>query len=416
MRKRMIGRLALGVIAMQAALLPMQAVAADDGRWVASWASSPSLPVAKLPFDFWEPAPEVQGTIRYHLRLSAGGTKVQVRLSGDTQPTDVAIGSATIALADAQGRIDAATIRPLTFSGARSVRLPAGAPLLSDPLPLQVKPGAVAVVSVYLPTKVILPQADPNHRAEWAIGSDQTGSATLRGAKPVSSREIVTSVLVQSDKDARTIVAFGDSITDGFGAKDPLLRGWPGQLAKMLNAKGIANVGIANAGIGGNRVLREEVGPSGLARFDRDALAVPGVTDIVLLEGINDLGLSGLDNPRTDGLHDTITADDLIAGYRQMIARARAQGIKVHGATLTPFLGSTFPGYATPAKEVIRQAINQWIRTSGEFDGVIDFDAAVRDPAAPDHILAQYDCGDKLHPSDEGYAVMAKAAWDHFNF
>jgi len=267
-----------------------------------------------------------------------------------------------------------------------------------------------------LPEKVTLPQADPNHSAEWITGGDQTAAPALRDAHALSSREIVSSVLVLSEKAARTIVAFGDSITDGFGAKDPLLRGWPGQLAHMLNEKRIANVGIANAGIGGNRVLRDEVGQSGLARFDRDALAVPGVTDIVLLEGINDLGLSGLPNPRTNGQHATIGADDLIAGYRQLIVRAHARGIKVHGATLTPFLGSPFPGYATPEKEVIRQAVNRWIRTSGEFDSVIDFDAAVRDPSRPDHILPAYDCGDKLHPSDAGYAAMAKAAWEHIHF
>lgn len=416
MRKMRSAKFTLAIVAIHAALLPIQAFAADNGRWVASWASSPSLPTAKLPFDFWQPAPDVQGTIRYHLRLSAGGTKVQIRLSGETQLQDVTIGSATIALADAQGRIDAATIRPLTFSGARSVRLPMGAPLLSDPLALTVKAGSVAIVSVYLPAKVTLPQSDPNHVAEWAAGADQTASVTLANTTSVSAREIVSSVLVQSDQKARTIVAFGDSITDGFGAKDPLLRGWPGQLARMLTEKGIANVGIANAGIGGNRVLRDEVGQSGLARFDRDALAVPGVTDIVLLEGINDLGLSGLKNPRAEGNHPTIGAQDLIAGYRQLIQRARSRGIKVHGATLTPFLGSTFPGYATPEKEKIRQAINQWIRTSGEFDGVIDFDAVVRDPSAPDHILAAYDCGDKLHPSDAGYAALAKAARDHFHF
>jgi len=412
MRRMRSGLFALAV----ATLLPIQAFAADDGRWVASWASSPSLPTAKLPFDFWQPAPEVQGTIRYHLRLSAGGTKVQVRLSGETQLQDVTIGSATIALADAKGQIDSATIRPLTFSGTRSVRLPMAAPLLSDPLALTIRPGAVAIVSIYLPTKVILPQSDPNHIALLATGADQTASPTLTDTMPVSAREIVSSVLVQSDQKAHTIVAFGDSITDGFGAKDPLLRGWPGQLSRMLTDKGVANIGIANAGIGGNRVLRDEVGQSGLARFDRDALAVPGVTDVVLLEGINDLGLSGLKNPRAQGNHPTVGADDLIAGYRQLIQRAHARGIKVHGATLTPFLGSTFPGYATPEKEKIRQAINQWIRTSGEFDGVIDFDAVLRDPSAPDHILAAFDSGDKLHPSDAGYAAMAKAARDHFRF
>lgn len=413
MRKLTIIRVALATAMFSASCFP---ALAQDARWIASWASSPSLPVEKLPFDFWTPAPEVQGTIRYNMRLSAGGSAIRIRLSGETQKQDVRIGSATIAMMDAQGRIDASSLRPLTFSGARSVRLPAGAPLLSDELTFAVKPGSIAVVTLYLPDRTLLPQADPNHVAQWATGTDQAASAAIKDARTVSAREMVSSILVRSDEHARTIVTFGDSITDGFGAKDPLLRGWPGQLAKQLADKGLTNIGIANAGIGGNRVLRDEVGESGLARFDRDALAVPGVTDIVLLEGINDLGLSGLKNPRAEGYNDSITAADLISGYRQMIARAKARGIRIHGATLTPFLGSTFPGYATPEKEKIRQAINQWIRTSGEFDGVIDFDAAVRDPATPDHIRAEYDCGDKLHPSDAGYAAMARAAWEHFRF
>lgn len=415
MRRLTSAKVAL-VTALMASAVPSCAWAEDGGRWIASWASSPSLPVAKLPFDFWKPAPQVQGTIRYRMRLSAGGTSIQVRLSGETQAQDITIGAATIALADARGMIDPATIRPLTFSGKRDIRLPAGAPLLSDPVPLPVKAGSVAIVSVYLPDMVTMPQADPNHRAEWMKGEDRTASSTLKDAQTVEMRELLSSILVLSDSKARTIVTFGDSITDGFGAKDPLLRGWPGQFAAMLAAKGVTNIGIANAGIGGNRILRSEVGEAGLARFDRDALSVPGVTDIVLLEGINDLGLSGLQDPRGTGRHAIVSAQDMIAGYRQFIIRAHARGIKVHGATLTPFLGSPFPGYATTEKEKVRQAVNAWIRTSGAFDGVIDFDAVVRDPAKPEHILPSYDCGDKLHPSDAGYAAMAKAAEDHFRF
>lgn len=403
------GAAMFAAIALATAGAP-SAASAQDGRWVASWASSPSLPTAKLPFDFWQPAPQVQGTLRYRIRLSAGGDSLQVRLSGETQQGDTMIGSATVAFADEDGRIDPSSLRPLTFAGARSARIPAGAPVLSDAVRMPVKPGSILVLSFFLPATTTLPQADPNHVADWSQGTDQTASLQLGGTSVVMGRELMSQVLVHADTKARTIVAFGDSITDGFAAKNPLLRGWPGQLAGMIGAAGVTDIGIANAGIGGNRVLRDEVGPSALARFDRDALTVPGVTDIVLLEGVNDLGLSGLQNPRAAGFFPTVSAENLIAAYRQLIDRAHTRGVRIHGATITPFLGSTFPGYATEAKEKIRLAINQWVRASGAFDSVVDFDAAVRDPAKPDRLLPAYNSGDNLHPSDAGYAAMARAA------
>jgi lysophospholipase L1-like esterase len=408
MRNSLFKRL-LMVSALTLACVPM-AFAAPDGRWVQSWASSPSLATEKLPFDFWRPPAEVQGTLRYKMRVSAAGDQVRVRLSAETLPKDVQVTTATIALADAAGNLDPSTLLPLSFSGAPSARIAAGAPLVSDPLSFKVGAGAVVYVTLFLPGPVAIPQADPLHVVEVAAGPDQSRAAQLNGSRIEIGREIVSAILVRSTKKARTIVTFGDSITDGAGAKDPLMRGWPDQFAALLRQKGQTQIAIANAGIGGNRVLRDEVGQAALARFDRDALSVPGVTDIVLLEGINDLGLSGLSNPRGPGNHPIVTAADLIAGYRQLIARAKAHGVKIHGATLTPFLGSTFPGYATPEKEVVRQELNRWIRTSGEFDSVIDFDAALRDSADPKHLNPAYDSGDKLHPSDAGYRAMAEAA------
>lgn len=399
------------VAASVLALLPvLSAMAAPDGRWVQSWGSSPSLAVGKLPFDFWRPPAQIQGTVRYKMRVSAEGDAVRVRLSAETLSQDIRIGAATISLASADGQVDAASLKPLMFGGERSTRVPAGAPMLSDPVPLSVKAGAIIYISLHLTDSVAIPQADPLHEVEVLAGPDQTGAVALAGSRKETGREIVSGVLVRSAADARTIVTFGDSITDGAGATDPMMRGWPDQFAALLRERGLKQIAIANAGIGGNRVLREEVGQAALARFDRDALSVPGVTDIVLLEGINDLGLSGLANPRGPGNHPTVTAADLIAGYRQLIARARIRGLKIHGATLTPFLGSPFPGYATPMKEEIRQELNRWIRTSGEFDSVIDFDAALRDPAQPQQIRPAYDSGDKLHPSDAGYRAMAEAA------
>ncbi|MFV3130858.1 SGNH/GDSL hydrolase family protein [Niveispirillum sp. KHB5.9] len=391
-------------------LSAMGAMAAPDGNWVQSWASSPSLAVEKLPFDFWRPPAEIQGTVRYKMRVTAEGDALRIRLSAETLPKDVQIGAATIAPADAAGRIDTASMKKLSFAGAASARMPAGTPLLSDPVFLPVKAGTILYVTLHLPEGVAVPQADPLHVADVLAGPDRTVSGTLAGSQVVTGREIVSAILVRSARDARTIVTFGDSITDGAGATDPMMRGWPDQFAALLRQRGLSQIAVANAGIGGNRVLRNEVGEAALARFDRDALSVPGVTDIVLLEGINDLGLSGLANPRGPGNHPAVTAADLIAGYRQLIARAKARGLKIHGATLTPFLGSPFPGYATPAKEVIRQELNRWIRDSGEFDSVIDFDAALRDPANPQMIKPAFDSGDKLHPSDAGYRAMAEAA------
>ncbi|MDZ5650188.1 SGNH/GDSL hydrolase family protein [Nitrospirillum sp. BR 11828] len=398
---------AAGVIA---GLCPGAWAKGETAGWITTWASSPSLPIEKLPLPFWKPAPEVQGTVRYTLRISAGGDQLRVRLSAETLPQDLLVDHATVAVADAQGRVAPGAFRTLTFGGARAVRVPAGAPLVSDPLDLPLDAGAVLVVSLHLPQTVTVPQADNNHHTDTLPGDDRTEAVALDGARGEDAREIVSALLVHSGAKARTIVAFGDSITDGFGAKDRLMRGWPDQLAALLRAKGLRDIGIANAGIGGNRILRGEVGPSALARFDRDVLAVPGVTDVILLEGINDLGLSGLPTLRTSATHPVVTAEDIIAGYRQLIDRARARHLRVHGATLTPAIGSTFPGYATPEKDAVRQKINVWIRTSGAFDDVIDFDAAVRDPAHPERIRADYDCGDHLHPSDAGYRAMAEAA------
>ncbi|MBB6250859.1 SGNH/GDSL hydrolase family protein [Nitrospirillum iridis] len=392
-------------------LSPSAGARADaPGTWVTTWASSPSLPIEKLPLPFWKPAPDLQGTVRYTVRVSAGGDQIRIRLSAETLPQDLIIDHATVALADDQGQMLPKTLRHITFAGQASARVLAGAPLLSEAIDMPVSAGGVLVVSLHLPQPVTMPQADNNHHTDVLPGDDQTEAPTLPGARAEDAREIVSAILVRSDAQARTIVAFGDSITDGFGAKDRLMRGWPDQLAALLRARGIRNIGIANSGIGGNRILRGEVGPSALARFDRDVLATPGVTDVVLLEGINDLGLSGLPTLRTSATHPTVTAEDIIDGYSQLIARARARHVAVHGATLTPALGATLPGYATPEKEVIRQKINHWIRTSGAFDDVIDFDAAVRDPGHPDHIRPEYDCGDHLHPSDAGYRAMAEAA------
>lgn len=347
--------------------------------------------------------------MRYTMRVSAGGERVRVVLDGGRSVRKLTIASATIALADENG-VNASTIRPLTFSGTPEFHtVSAGAPIWSDPVDLTVPDGGLLAITLFLPEPVRVANADPQLVVEKVAGADLTGEAVLPDAERLVARSLVTAVHVNNPSVRRVIAAFGDSITDGTGSLDPLMRGWPDYLAERMRALGMDHVAIVNHGIGGNRLLQDSVGESALARFDRDVLAMPGITDVIILEGINDLGLSGLTVPWLPEPMPELAASDIIAAYIQLIARAQARGLRVIGATLTPDLGSPFPGYATEEKDVIRNEINEWIRTSGAFDAVIDFDAAVRDPENPQHLNPEYDAGDRIHPSDAGYKAMADA-------
>jgi lysophospholipase L1-like esterase len=397
-----------GYAAMQAAAMTAIAEAKRE-NWVASWTSSVSTMMAASPSPSGRKLPQLEGTVRYFMRVSAGGDRVRVVIDGGPSISRLAIGAATVALSDGE-TIDESTIRRLTFSGEEgTLSLSAGAPIWSDPADLNIPGGAILAVSLHLPEAVTVPSADPQLVAYVAPGNDATGAASLEHATRLVARPLVTAIHVQNPDVDRVVVAFGDSITDGMGSKDPLMRGWPDFLAKRMRDSGINHIAIVNQGIGGNRLLQDSVGPSALARFDREVLSIPGVTDVIILEGINDLGLSGLAPWGRPEPFPTLTAKDFIAAYQQMIDRAHAHGIRAIGATLTPDLGSPFPGYATEEKDIIRNEINEWIRTSGAFDAVIDFDAAVRDPEDPKYLAAKYDAGDRLHPSDAGYKAMADA-------
>lgn len=383
---------------------------AETENWVATWASSVSLappaPPAGSPRRGRTP-PVLDGTLRYTMRVSAGGDRVRVVLDGGPSIQRLAIGASTIALSDGEA-IDPATLRKLTFANEPGkLSLSAGAPIWSDPVDLDIPDGAVVAVSLHLLEPITAPMADPQLVVQMVAGDDQTSAERLEGSTKLVARPLVTAIHTDNPEVDRVIVAFGDSITDGMGSRDPLMRGWPDFLAERMRAEGMDHVAIVNQGIGGNRLLEDSVGPSALARFDREVIAIPGVTDVIILEGINDLGLSGLTVFGRTEPFPTLAAEDFIAAYTQMIDRAHAHGIRVFGATLTPDLGAPFPGYATEEKDVIRNEINEWIRNSGAFDAVIDFDKTVRDPAMPQYLAKQYDAGDMLHPSDTGYKAMA---------
>ncbi|KCZ59689.1 SGNH/GDSL hydrolase family protein [Hyphomonas chukchiensis] len=384
-------------------------IATSDAHWVASWTSSPSTPIPPEILPPGVTSPQLEGNLRYLMRVSAGGDSVRIAMSGGPSVPKLAIDGATIALSDTTG-IKPDTMQKLTFNDKAGVSVLSGGTVWSDPVTLSVAAGDVVAISLYLVDPVSPPQADKQLVVSMAPGDDRTSDTALEGATTVVARPLVTAVLVDNQDVDRVIVAFGDSITDGNGSRDPLMRGWPDYLAARLRAEGMENVAIANQGIGGNRLLEEGVlGESALTRFDRDALSVPGVTHIILMEGINDIGLSGLTLNGMSQSYRTLGTSDIIAAYSQLIDRAQARGVTIIGATLTPDLGSFLPGYATDEKEVIRQEVNDWIRNEGAFDAVIDFDAVVRDPQDGGRLAEAYNSGDSIHPSDAGYSAMADA-------
>jgi lysophospholipase L1-like esterase len=351
-------------------------------------------------------------TIREIVHTSVAGDTVRVRLSNAYGREPVTIGAAHIALRAGGSAIVPATDHALTFSGRPSVTIPADAMVLSDPVQLNVPALSDVAISLFLPK----PSAGAGihyaaQQTSYVAAGDTTGQASLSDPTTITSWVFLTGLDVAAPASAASIVAFGDSITDGARSTVDANQRWPNILANRLaEQKSTRELGVLDEGIGGNRILHDPAvnirfGVNGLARFTRDVLAQPGVRYVIVLEGINDIGHPGESAPQTEA----VTADDLIAGLKQMIERAHEHGIKIFGATLTPFGGTTIHGYFTPEKELKRKAVNQWIRTSNAFDGVIDFDKAVQDPSNPDQMRPAYDGGDRLHPGDAGYKAMGQA-------
>jgi len=374
-------------------------------------------PVAPPPGQTFAPPPYVHftnQTLRQIVHTSIGGSKARVVLSNAYGTAPVTIGGAHIALRDKDGAIQAASGRPLTFSGKPTITIPANAVMYSDPVSLTVPQTADLAIDLYLPGTTNSPATLTMHGGALQTSyisetGNYVGKTTIPTVGTTRSWFLLSRVDVVAPEATGAVVAFGDSITDGAQSTADTNNRWPDHLARRLFAQGM-KMGVLNAGIGGNRVLNEAAVPPGvdtravgagvnaLARFERHVLSLPGVTHVIVLEGINDIG-NARQNPMP-------TAEDLIAGHKQLIEQTHARGIKIYGATLTPFWGAA---YYTDAGEAKRQALNEWIRSGKGYDGVVDFDKATRDPSDPKKLLEKYDSCDYLHPSDAGYKAMGEA-------
>ncbi|MDN2696001.1 GDSL-type esterase/lipase family protein [Janthinobacterium sp. SUN073] len=389
---------------------PVQAANADTS-WLASWTASPQA-VWGSDFLFPSNVPAVlqAQTVRQVARLSVGGPRVRIVLSNAYGKVPLRIGAATVALAASGSAIDAASLRTLTFSGQPSASVAPGAPLVSDPVELSVPDLARLTVSLHLP------QASPvstfhwdGRETAWIAPQDQTRAIRIDdapGVQTTTARLLLSAIEVEAAPGAQAVAILGDSITDGASASLGIDARWPDFLARRLAPHGVA---VINAGISGGRLLSDGMGENALARFGRDVLAQPGVRTVVVLLGINDISWPGTAfAPRAP----RPTLEELTAGYARLVAQARRRGVRVLGATLTPFAGA-LPGtplddYYQPDKDALRQQLNAWIRASGTFDAVLDFDAWARDPAHPQRLLPAYDSGDHLHPGDAGNRALAE--------
>ncbi len=397
-----------GLIGLLAALcLASTAAAQDKPHWVASWATSQMVPTNENV----APAEDLtDATLRQIVRVSIGGKRVRVRLSNAFGTAPLVINAASIALSadNTSSRIAPASLKPLTFGAAASVTIPAGADYLSDPVDMTIAPGADLAITLHLPSPPDRQTGHPGARSHSHFAHGQQVMAeSLTGAKTSTRWYLIGGVEVDAP-GAQALVILGDSITDGYGVQPDTNARWPDRLAMRLRANpATRNMAVLNAGIGGNRLRLDGTGPNALARFEREVLSPPGVTHLLVIEGINDLGTLTRDAPATPEQHAALVRE-MIGVLRQIVARSRAHGIKVIGGTIMPDGAS---GYYHPdaANEADRAAVNAWIRAPGNFDAVVDFDAAMRDPANPTRLRPDLDSGDGLHPSIVGYQAMADA-------
>lgn len=403
-------RLPIALSAISLSLLAASpAVAAPcKSQWIAVWASAQMAPTGE---NILPAGALADSTLRQIIRPSIAGKQVRVRLSNleGTKPLHLNGASIAKAIKAGSAEIQAGTSQPLRFDGQTDVTIPAGADYLSDPVAMPVAAFDDLAISIHFAEDPAGQTSHPGSRTtSWLMKGDHLIDAAMPGATAITRWYALAAVEAETCAPSGVIVALGDSITDGNGTTTDGNDRWTDGLARRLQANAkTRHLAIVNQGIGGNRLLNDGLGPNALARIDRDVLAQPGVKAMILLEGINDLGTLTRDAPVSDAEHEKLVAR-VIGAYRQIVAKARAKGIKAIGATVMPFVGNDY--YHADAKnEADRQAVNRWIREKGHFDAVIDFDKVVRDPAQPERLLKRFDKGDGLHPSPEGYAAMAES-------
>lgn len=379
----------------------------SQGTWTASWATSVQGPEASQPAA--DLTKEADATIRQIVHLSIGGSGVRVQFSNAFGTRPLLIDAAAIATATspASPTLAPGSSHPLTFAGSPSVLIPVGATFVSDPVAFNVAPLANLAITLHLPTAPSVGSDHPGSRAtSYLLAGNHVSDPDLPNAEKVVRWMQIAEVDVTAPAP-RTVVALGDSITDGHGSTTDGNDRWPDFLAGHLQSAGMHDVAVVNEGIGGNHLLTNGIGQNILERFDRDVLGVAGIRSIVLLEGINDLGILSRNPDGTPAMHTDLVAR-MESAFIQIIERAHAHGIKVYGATITADGGS---GYYHPnaADDAAREAVNAWIRQPGNFDGVVDFDQITRDPAHPNQLLPAFDSGDHLHPGPAGYKAMGNA-------
>jgi len=385
-----------------------QSTATAEGSWVGSWATSQQIPE---PQNALASADLRDATLRQIVHLSIGGATLRVHLSNAFGTAPLHFTSVHIARPITAGaaKIDPASDKALSFSGSGDVTVPAGAEFISDPIDYPVAAGSNLAVTLHLDAPPAQETGHPGSRAtSYLVHGDQVSAADLPDAKKIDHWYQLAGVDVIAPSNAVAVVALGDSITDGHGATTNGNDRWTDVLAQRLQSSpATQTVSVLNQGIGGNNLLTDGLGPNALARLDRDVLAQAGVRYLIVLEGVNDLGGLARHGEVSPAEHSALV-HRIEEAYQQIVLRAHAHGIKVIGATILPYTGSDFyhPG---PSSEADRQAVNQWIRTPGHFDEIVDFDKVARDPAHPDRLLPEYDSGDHLHPSPAGYSAMGAA-------